>query len=422
MFATELVCSNCGERYPVGPLFLGCSSCRNGGVAGALEVDYDYDLAGVAFKKAIGSTGTERERMWRFRALLPVSDPKDVVTLGEGATPLFRVAEGGENPLTNLFVKNEAANPSGAFKDRFHSVSISMAAQMGFAKAVASSTGNHGLSLAAYGRAAGMATTVFVDPRAPLLQRQAMQMLGASVIVKRDRRASLADFVVEHGWYPSTYMTPMPVSTPYGMEGYKAMAYETMLDLGKPPDHFFVPTAAGDGFYGPWKGFRELRQLGLSDSVPHMHAVQALGANWLANTVRSRADHALVDADADSLALSIADPTGGYMCVRAVEESNGSVVELSEIEIQTATTFLASRGLIVETASAAAVAAAWKLFEQGRVDRDASCVCVLTGAGLKWPETVSLMAGGAQEVVDPTDEELLLEATRLAPSMAGRSA
>ena len=162
-----------------------------------------------------------------------------------------------------IWLKDETRNPTGSFKDRLHAVSLTMARALGFRKAVASTTGNHGTALAAYAARAGMDALVFCDPRAPVVQRRLMQLFGARVVVLADRAAHVGWLVRERGWYPSTGMTPEPVGTPYGVEGYKTIAYEVFFQLGgRFPERMLVPTSGGDAIYGPWKGFRELRALG----------------------------------------------------------------------------------------------------------------------------------------------------------------
>ncbi len=393
MFASGLVCTNCAASYPLGPMFSGCESCVVAGIRGALEVVYDHESQRRYLEAQGWSSSLNKGRMWRFAAFLPVADTSQIVSLGEGSTPLLHVSPDSRNQLRSLYVKNEAANPTWAFKDRFHSVSLSMARQLGYQKVVASSTGNHGVSLAAYAAAAGMRAVVFLDTKGETAQRHAMQFLGAEVVVLPDRRASLVEFVLNHDWYPSTYMTPMPVSTPFGVEGYKTLAYEVILDLGDAPDHFVFPVAAGDGFYGPWKGFKEFADMNLASSRPRMHAVQPVGANWLVQSVREGLAYSKVHPDPKSIALSIADPTGGAICIKTISESGGTATEVSDAQIIEAARYLATRGFLVEPASAATLAAAWTLCREGTIDPDSRVVCVLTGALVKWPNTMAGMLG-----------------------------
>lgn len=397
MFASSLKCVSCDSTYPLGPMFLGCQRCRGDG---ALEVIYDLPALGASNEYSWQRDA--RNDMWAYADLLPVKEPSRPVSLGEGSTPMLKLDPDSRNPLTNLYVKNETINPTGAFKDRFHAVSVSVAKELGYSGVVASTTGNHGVSLASYARAAGLKAVIFADPQCPVTQRDAMRALGATVMVKSKRRESLAEFVSDYGWYPSTYMTPMPVSTPYGVEGYKTMAFEAVRDLGDAPEHFFFPTAAGDGFYGPWKGFCEFTALGESSRIPAMHAVQANGADWLVQTLVTGASEPISSENPATVAISIGDATGGFMCVKAIKESGGSAVAVSDDDILAAERYLADHGLLVEPASAAAVAGAWAKTRDGVIEKDAVCVCVLTGSAFKWPDAVRSMAdAGPDELVEP---------------------
>lgn len=398
MFADGLRCVDCGTAYDFGPEFYGCAACERAGVHGALEVTYDYDRLGRSLSKGWADR-IFVDRLWAFRSFLPIADETNIVTLGEGATPVLPLTRRSPNPGPRIILKNEALNPTWAFKDRFHTVSVSMAKELGYGKLVASTTGNHGLSLAAYGAAAGMSVTVFVDDRSPEVQTAAMRAMGAEVHAGRDRRRHLLSYVDEGNAYPSTYMTPMPVSTPYGVEGYKTIAYEVFLQLGAVPNHFVFPTAAGDGLFGPWKGFKELMKLGFVDDAPKMHAVQSVSANWLVETWRSNSEYALRDPDAGSVALSIGDDTGGYMCVGVLKESGGSAVEVTDDQIVRAQRHLAEEGMLVEPASAASLAGAWQLHADGVIKDDETCLCLLTGSAMKWPASLRTI-GAAREKDD----------------------
>ena len=156
-----------------------------------------------------------------------------------------------------------------------------------------------------------------------MVQRHWMRLFGATVVVEMDRKPPLEAFVKRHGWYPSTYMTPMPVSTPYGVEGYKTMAYDAVLALGRAPRSLHLPGCRRDGLYGPWKGFAELHRLGLIGDVPKVHGVQAVGANPIVQAFREGLSEVPVHPDPDTIALSIADDTGGSVALRAIRDSGG---------------------------------------------------------------------------------------------------
>jgi threonine synthase len=379
----HLVCVQCGATAPLGPTFEGCLECATDPPA-ALEVVYDY--VALAAAGTLRAWGSRAGGLWRFRELLPPPPDASVVTLAEGATPLVRL-EG----LTDarIWLKDETRNPTGSFKDRLHAVSITMARLLGFEKAVASTTGNHGTALAAYAARAGLQALVFCDPRAPLVQRRLMQLFGARVVVLADRGRHVGWLVRERGWYPSTGMTPEPVGTPYGVEGYKTIGHEIFFQLGgRFPQRVLVPTSGGDAIYGPWKGFRELQALGAPGALPRMVAVQAAGCDPIVRGWRAGAASVPVHPDPRTIAVSIADETGGPASLRALAESGGAAEAVSETAIVDAMRRLAGQGIAVEPSSAASVAAALALAARGEFDADEDVVCVLTGAGAKWPDAL----------------------------------
>jgi threonine synthase len=393
----RLVCVHCGAATALGPAFEGCAACATDPPA-ALEVTYDY--AALAAAGTLRAWASRAGGLWRFREVLPLPADASVLTLAEGATPLVRL-DGVDGP--RIWLKDETRNPTGSFKDRLHAVSLAMARTLGFEKAVASTTGNHGTALAAYAARAGMRALVFCDPRAPVVQRRLMQLFGARVVVLADRGAHVAWLVRERGWYPSTGMTPEPVGTPYGVEGYKTIAHEVYFQLGRFPHRMLVPTSGGDAIYGPWKGFRELRALGAPGALPRMIAVQAAGCDPIVQGWRAGATSVPVHPDPRTIAVSIADETGGPASLRAVAESGGAAEAASEEAILDAMRRLARQGIGVEPSSAASVAAALAMAARGEFSADEDVVCILTGAGVKWPDAL-VDALTPRELVDASPD------------------
>ncbi len=383
MARSGLRCFTCRTGFPHGLYAAGCPACGD-----PLECVYEYgpDL------EAAGGAG-----VWRYAPVLPVEDPRHRVTLGEGNTPLIRLSGFPEN----FWFKNETANPTWSFKDRFHAVSLSAARMLGYRKVAASTTGNHGASAAAYAAAAGMKCVVFCHRESPLLQRQMIGLYGATPVVLEPRQAMLETLVRDHHYWPSTTMAPIPVASAYGVEGYKTIAYEIVRDLGRVPDHMVCPIAAGDALYGPWKGFCELRQLGRASRVPAMHGAQAAGCNPYVQAFAGRLDYVPVHPDPQSIALSIRDATGGYPALQAIYDSGGRALDATEDEIVAALRRLAAAGILVEPASAAAVACALK----AGLPPSETVVCLLTGSGAKWPETLASLYHGPL-LDQPAPEEL----------------
>ncbi len=388
MAANGLKCTGCGAKFPSGIYEAGCPNCGE-----PLDVSYDE----LRWSEDRGAAG-----IWRFKSLLPVEDPRFHVSLGEGSTPLVRLPGVCEAAgLANLYFKNETANPTWSFKDRFHAAGLSAARMLGYEKVATSTTGNHGVSAAAYAAAAGMKCVVFCHAESSALQRRMIALYGALPVVMENRKAMLETLVRDYRYFPATSMAPLPMANAYGVEGYKTIAYEIWQQLGRAPDHMVCPIAAGDALYGPWKGFRELREMGLIDRLPKMHGAQAEGCNPYVESFRARAERVAVEAHPQSVALSIRDETGGRPALQAIYDSGGSAIDATEEEILAALRLLASSGILVEPASATSLACARKAGFRPQE----TVVCLLTGAGAKWPEAMEKICD--QPILDnPTLEQL----------------
>lgn len=410
MSVIGLNCTQCYADYPFEPIYSGCPACREKGSVGALTVAYDYDAIARTLDRSAWTRQTHS--IWRFQELLPVSDPANQVTLGEGNTALIRprvVCEVAGMP--NLYIKNETTNPTWAFKDRFHASSLSVAKSLGYSKVIASTTGNHGASAAAYASAAGMERCVILcHPESSVLQRNMIRMYGGYAYVLENRFKYLETFVNDHGYYPSTTMEPLPsIGTPFGVEGYKTIAYEVFLQLGeRTPDRMFFPIAAGDVLYGPFKGFWELRRLGVTDRIPVMHGVQPDGCNPYVQSFQQHLQDVVVHPDPKSIALSIRDDTGGKPALQAIYSTGGDATDVTEEEIVKAVHLLARSGFLVEPSSAASVAGAIKAAKEGRITPDETVVCVVTGSGAKWPEVLERLVPSATPV-EPSWEAIRQE-------------
>ncbi|MFY7952100.1 MAG: pyridoxal-phosphate dependent enzyme [Armatimonadaceae bacterium] len=326
-------------------------------------------------RDAITSLG----RLGHYASALPTG--ADLRSLGEGGTPLLRLETLNRwVGMPNLWIKWEGTNPSGSFKDRLHAVGFSMARQFGFRRAFLGSTGNSGVAACAYGRRNGVDVSVRVHPLTPLESIERMKMLGGSVG---------PDIVGPEDSWPCTLLGPFcGRANPFGVEGYRTIAFETFAELGRVPDRFCVPVSGGDAIYGPWKGFSELFAWGMAGSVPRMTACQAAGADFAVRTLTLGLDRmAVVEPATD--ALSIADPTGSECIRSAVESSEGTAWSVDDSESAVAWSVLAQCGLLAEFASTVPIAALAKAVRMGQCDPEETVVAMVTSSYKKMRKRVA---------------------------------
>ncbi|MHA6688471.1 pyridoxal-phosphate dependent enzyme [Mesorhizobium sp. A556] len=385
MIDTGLACIRCGTDYPASHFARQCERCGPG-LPSALTVAYATNpLEGVT------RDGIARgpRSMWRYDHSLPV-DASHAVTLGEGLTPLIRLDRiGSELGLANLFGKCEFFNPTGSFKDRLASSAISAATNLFGAKVIASSsTGNAGAAVAAYAAKAGLDCVVFTAgaTTGPMISQ--MLAYGATVLSvpsKPDRWTLISEGVERFGWFPTSPFFGPPVgSNPFGIEGYKSLAYELCEDLGwVAPDWVVLPVCYGDALYGIWKGFTELIALGWIDSLPRFVAAEIYGS--LTEAFRTGADTLpAMPQPYQTAASSITSPQGTFQSLTVLRKTNGRPVRTSEDELAQARCRIARcEGVHLETAASATLVAVEHLSRQGVIGERDNVVCLLTAGGLK---------------------------------------
>jgi threonine synthase len=382
-----LQCLRCRSRFDEPRLFTGCPRCRAQGMAVNLTVEYDLaPLAGVT-REAFAPDG---RGLWRFRHLLPVRSAGPV-TLGEGSTPLVHLERLGRRlGLPRLFAKDESQNPTWSYKDRLCAVAVTHAVETGARVVTISSTGNHGASTAAYAARAGLPCVIFTLASVPETMKTLMQAYGAAVVecpTSESRWDLMRQGVERCGWYPTSGFVAPPVgSNPWGVEGYKTIAYEIAEDLGwTAPEIVVVPSAYSDGLYGIWKGWTELQALGLVKHTPRMIAAEPFGP--LAHALAKGLDAPeIVDAPAPSVAFSIASRYGTWQGLAAVRDSGGAGVPLTDEGVLEAQRALArEEGMFVEPSAAASMTAVLQLAGRKALDPEQTIVVVLTSGGLKDP-------------------------------------
>jgi threonine synthase len=387
--ATGLACTTCGRELPLGPHLLGCDVCRGAGRRGALAVRY-------AFSPGDAATLQEERAFWGYHRFLPVAAPDATVTLGEGRTPLLLLADLARDlRIAELGVKLEARNPTLSYKDRTNAVAIAAARQFGYAKVCCTSSGNHGVSVAAYAAAAGLRSLVLFPPDAPpSVAAEVRHYGGEAVIVESGTGGGVLELLEalfrDHGWFISNRNAPMVAGrrfgNPFGLEGYKTIAYELWHQLGgRLPAWCIFPVGGGDGLAGLWRGFQELVALGLAERAPRMAACQPEAGASLLVAWRTDASEVSPVPSGHTIALSLIDRQSGDHALRAVRESGGQPVAVPDCALREAGRRLGRAGIAVEPSAAAALAGLMALGREGLLAPSDSVVVVATGAALRWP-------------------------------------
>jgi threonine synthase len=325
----------------------------------------------------------------RYRRLLPVAEEDAWVSLGEGGTALVRSTHVGPGlGLRNLFFKLEQQNPTLSFKDRYVALTINLAHHFGFRGTVVSSTGNLGVSVAAYSSKYGMRCRFVAPDDLPRSVLGEAVLLGAEVdrVKKEQRFARFEEVAAERDWFPVGLFLPRRIQNPFGIEAYRTFAYELIEDLGTAPDAVLFPCARGNGLYGAWKGFQDGRTWGWSDKLPRMIACQPVGANSLEVSLQTGSPSAVELPAADSVARSICETSASDKALSAIRSSHGAAASASDCEIIAAVKVLGREGINAEASAATTIACLPGLIAAGAISSEMTIVCVLTGSGHRWPE------------------------------------
>jgi len=337
----------------------------------------------------------------KYHKYLPVSDATPVVTLNEGNTPLIR-AYNIEKKIGNnveLYLKYEGLNPTGSFKDRGMTMAISKAAEAGSDTVMCASTGNTSASAAAYAARAGMRCIVLIPNNKIALGKLAQAMAYGAEIVAIDGNFDQALNLVREitAMHPITLVNSI---NPFRIEGQKTAAFEVCDQLESVPDYLAIQVGNAGNITAYWKGFKEYREAGVTDKLPRMLGFQAAGA---APIVENRI---IENPETIATAIRIGNPASWKGAVNAINESSGHIDKVTDDEILAAYKLLASgEGVFAEPASCASVAGVLKLAKNGFFKEGQRIVCVLTGNGLKDPDTAISMGG--QPKVWPADIKVL---------------
>jgi threonine synthase len=381
----HIVCLVCATEAAPDTLFGGCIHC---GREAPLTITYEPSLqTGLGVVDAVREA---RACYTLFKLACQTADARP-------PTPLEVAPRLG----SGLHLKHETYSLTGSHKDRYNAVAAQVARFLGAHGVVASSTGNHGVSAAACAAAAGLPSVVFCHPEAPAGLLRAIGAFGgiAAQLEPGAQRAALVS-LVEDGWFPATSMDPIlsGAANPFGAEGYRAIAYESVEQLGGMPTAVFIPTAGGDTFYGISKGFAEVAALS-GEPMPVVFALQPEGANSLSRSLAAGRQVRL-DRPA-SIALSIADPMTGRQAINALERWRGRALDVAEAAIRTAIVDLAGIGIYADPASAAALAGYRHAIAIEAIPAGGRAILVLTSSGFKWPDAMAaVFPAGAVRSVD----------------------
>ncbi len=341
--------------------------------------------------------------VWRYREALPFPSRVKPVTLGEGGTPLVRSRRLSEElDLPKLFIKNEGQNPTGSFKDRGMTVSVTRAVESGAKILICASTGNTSASLAAYAARAGVKAAVVV-PSGKVAGGKLAQAVAYGAAILRidgnfDRALNLTVETVSE--LPNLYL--MNSVNPYRIEGQKTVAFEIYQQLDFVcPDYVVLPVGNAGNISAVWKGFRELKEWGMTRKLPVLVGVQASGASPIVDAYQ-RGSQEISPVDEPKTvasAIRIGNPVSWRKAANALMESGGMAIAVSDEEIIQAREDLASEeGIFVEPASATPIAALRRL--GGKVKKGSTVVCIATGHGLKDQDSVHWNAEESPVIVD----------------------
>lgn len=380
-FVTHLECSSCGERFPPNLVYGLCPACR-------FPLLVRYDLAKAKRSVARGGLHNRSTGIWAYKDLLPVVHEEDIVTLGEGQTPLIHVrALGSTLGLDHLYIKDESINPTGSFKARGMAVAISMAKELGIRKVAAPSAGNTASAMAAYAAHANIEANIFMPSNVPAANQIECRVFGANVTLI-DGVITDCGLVVAQGKEKKGWFDLASLKEPYRVEGNKTMGYELAEQLGwRLPDWILYPTGGGTGLIGMWKAFDEMEAMGwIGAKRPKMTCVQCSGCAPIVKAFQEGAAKAEPWPNAQTKASGLCVPIaiGDFLMLRILRQSKGVAVMINDDELGGAIQRVGeTEGVFCAPEGAACLPALERLICEGLIRPQDEVVFFNTGAGLK---------------------------------------
>jgi threonine synthase len=381
MNVMHLYCSSCGRQHEPRRLHNLCQCGKPLMVA--------YDLEGAAATLTREALAVREPSLWRYREVLPVEDDQNVISLGEGMTPLIKAERlGARLAMKNLYIKDESLNPTASFKARGMAVAVSMAKELGAGKLAVPSAGNAAGALAAYAAKAGLEAHIFMPDDTPRANVVECNQTGAHVTLIDGLITDCGRIVAERkeaeGWFDVSTL-----KEPYRLEGKKTMGYELGEQLRwELPDVIVYPTGGGTGLIGMWKAFEEMERMGwIGSRRPRMVTVQAEGCAPIVRAFESGATSGAEISDAHTIAAGLRVPraVGDFIMLDILRKSRGAAVSVADQELLAAVKEIgAAEGIFTAPEGAACLPALKRLIDKGEVSRDERVVLFNTGSGLKY--------------------------------------
>jgi threonine synthase len=385
MNVTHLECALCGKAYEARRLHNLCTECGR-------PLLVRYDLAAAARTLTRESLQGRRADLWRYAEVLPVEREENIVSLGEGWTPLLTAERlGASLGMRHLSIKDESQQPTQSFKARGMTAAVSMAKELGVEKLAVPSAGNAAGALAAYAARAGLEAHIFMPRDTPRANVVECEQTGARVTLLAglitDCGAEVARRKEAEGWFDVSTL-----KEPYRVEGKKTLGYELAEQSDwELPDVIVYPTGGGTGLVGMWKAFDEMEAMGwIGSRRPRMVSVQSEGCAPIVRAFEEGKRFADEFENAATVASGLRVPkaVGDFLILDALRASKGAAVAVSDAELLAAVGEIgAAEGLFVAPEGAACLPALRKLLERGEVGRDERVVLFNTGAGVKYLES-----------------------------------
>src|SRR6267378_1293155 len=387
MNVTHLECAACHLEHEARRLQNLCRECGK-----PLLVRYDLEQAARTLTKE--SLAQRRADLWRYREVLPVENDENIVSLGEGWTPLLRAKNLGKQiGIDQLYIKDESQNPTQSFKARGMSAAVSMAKELGATKLAVPSAGNAAGALAAYAARAGLECFIFMPDDTPRANVIECEQTGAHITLMAglitDCGAEVARRKDAEGWFDVSTL-----KEPYRVEGKKTLGYELAEQLNwELPDVIIYPTGGGTGLIGMWKAFDEMERMGwIGSKRPRMVTVQASGCAPIVRAFEEgkRFADEFPNARTTASGLRVPKAIGDFLIIDALRASGGTAIAVSDEDLIAATKEIgAAEGIFCAPEGAACLPALKKLLADGSVRADERIVLFNTGSGVKYVESFS---------------------------------